>query len=170
MAILSHLLVAVLAASAALGAPSHAAPAEIQRRAPSAADQKTYLDLHNTLRAKHHASALTWNQTLSNAAASWAGKCVFQHSGGKLGPYGENLSAGFPLDVKGAVQMWINEECKFYFLLCSQEEGVADGREQRNTTRRARSTRTTPRWCGRAPNSSGAPRPTARPAPSSRRT
>jgi pathogenesis-related protein 1 len=125
MAVFSHLLLLVAVATAALAAPSSAA---FQRRAPSADDQKTYLDLHNTLRAQHHADALTWNQTLSDAAASWAGKCVFEHSGGKLGPYGENLSAGFPLDVKGAVQMWINEERELYFLCVHAKRGAEDRR------------------------------------------
>jgi len=57
----------------------------------SQSDIQAYLDAHNTLRAKHHAAPLTWSSTLASAAETWAKRCVFEHSGGKLGPYGENL-------------------------------------------------------------------------------
>jgi uncharacterized protein YkwD len=76
----------------------------------SVADEKAYLTAHNTVRAQHNAAALVWNQTLSNAAASWAGKCVFQHSGGALGPYGENLAAGTNETPAQAVASWTSEE------------------------------------------------------------
>ena len=54
----------------------------------SSADIKDYLDQHNNVRAKHGASPLTWNDTLSAAAQKWADGCKFVHSGGKLGPFG----------------------------------------------------------------------------------
>lgn len=59
-------------------------------------DIQAYLDAHNTLRAKHGAVALSWSDTLAKAAQTWANNCVFEHSGGKVGPYGENL-VGFQI-------------------------------------------------------------------------
>ncbi|KPV74048.1 uncharacterized protein RHOBADRAFT_16288, partial [Rhodotorula graminis WP1] len=63
------------------------------------------LSEHNTFRALHSAPALVWNQTLADKAASWANKCVFQHSQGALGRYGENLaaSAGSGVTVQTAL-------------------------------------------------------------------
>ncbi|EED77118.1 predicted protein, partial [Postia placenta Mad-698-R] len=57
-------------------------------------DIDQYLNDQNTVRAQHGASAFTWNNTLADAAQKWANGCVFQHSGGTLGPFGENLAAG----------------------------------------------------------------------------
>lgn len=54
-------------------------------------DIQAYLDGHNNVRAKHGAAALTWSDKLAAAAQKWADHCVFEHSGGSLGPYGENL-------------------------------------------------------------------------------
>jgi uncharacterized protein YkwD len=78
--------------------------------APSPADQKAYLDAHNGVRAKHDAVPLVWDNTLSEKAASWAHRCVFKHSGGTLGPYGENLAAGTRVGAAKAVDMWNGEE------------------------------------------------------------
>lgn len=69
---------------------------------------------HNRFRALHGAAPLTWSQTLADAAASWASHCVFQHSGGTLGPYGENLAAnagegtGTTAALAG-IQLWEDE-------------------------------------------------------------
>jgi uncharacterized protein YkwD len=46
------------------------------------------LSAHNSVRAQHGAAALTWNNTLADAAQQWADGCKFVHSGGSLGPYG----------------------------------------------------------------------------------
>ena len=54
----------------------------------SANDISTYLSAHNTVRAQHGASDLTWSDELSNKAQQWANGCVFKHSGGSLGPFG----------------------------------------------------------------------------------
>ncbi|PIL30253.1 transporter [Ganoderma sinense ZZ0214-1] len=78
--------------------------------ATSQADITAYLTAHNSVRAQHGAAALTWNETLAGAAQSWVNKCVFKHSGGSLGPYGENLAAGtgtYP--ITSAVKSWTNE-------------------------------------------------------------
>jgi uncharacterized protein YkwD len=76
----------------------------------SAVNQAAYLASHNTLRAKHNATELVWNQTIADLGASWASKCNFQHSGGTLGRLGENLAAGIRQNATQAVQMWIDEE------------------------------------------------------------
>ncbi|KAF5100235.1 hypothetical protein D0Z00_001337 [Geotrichum galactomycetum] len=65
-------------------------------------------NLHNSLRAKHSAGALTWNSTLSDYALEYLSKqnCVFEHSGG---PYGENIAMGFENPTL-AIQAWYDEE------------------------------------------------------------
>lgn len=55
------------------------------------------LDAHNSFRKTHHANPLSWNTTLETAAQKWADHCVWEHSGGKVGPYGENLFAVSPV-------------------------------------------------------------------------
>lgn len=54
--------------------------------------QQLALSAHNSFRAQHGAQPLAWNTTLASAAQTWANKCVFQHSNGALGPWGENLA------------------------------------------------------------------------------
>jgi len=70
-----------------------------------------FLTLHNTIRSQHGASALTWNAAMANAGEVWADKCVFEHSGGTLGPWGENIAAGTgsAYDVTAAMTSWTNE-------------------------------------------------------------
>jgi uncharacterized protein YkwD len=68
------------------------------------------LNAHNSFRAEHGAPALTWSNKLADKAQQWANECVFKHSGGTLGPFGENLAAGtgaFPIDK--AVKGWTDE-------------------------------------------------------------
>ncbi|KAJ7447493.1 CAP domain-containing protein [Mycena latifolia] len=75
-------------------------------------DVKSYLNAHNTVRAKHGAVALKWNNNLAAAAQKWADKCVFKHSGGTLGHFGENLAAGAPAStyhIANAVKSWADE-------------------------------------------------------------
>ncbi|KAJ7205177.1 CAP domain-containing protein [Mycena pura] len=82
----------------------------------SDADVQAYLDAHNSVRAQHGAVDLAWNNTLAAAAQEWANGCVFVHSGGKLGPYGENLAAGSPvssLPIPAAIQDWANEVSQY---------------------------------------------------------
>jgi len=77
--------------------------------APSDLAQQ-FLDAHNTARANHGAAALTWSDQLANAAQSWANACNFKHSGGSLGPFGENLAAQTgSLTPAQAVQFWMDE-------------------------------------------------------------
>lgn len=66
------------------------------------------------MRGAHGAQALSWSGELADAAQRWADNCVFEHSGGSLGPFGENLAAGTgaygPAD---AVAGWASEGEKF---------------------------------------------------------
>ena len=82
----------------------------------SLSDIDTYLSTHNTVREAHGAVDLVWNDTLATAAQSWANGCVFKHSGGSLGPYGENLAAGTgDYGITNAVTDWTNEACEQIF-------------------------------------------------------
>ncbi|KZT59649.1 PR-1-like protein [Calocera cornea HHB12733] len=78
-------------------------------------DESAYLDPQNAERAQFGASPLTWNDTLASAAQGWANKCVFQHSLGALGPYGENLAAGTgsSFGVAQGIQLWLDEASQY---------------------------------------------------------
>lgn len=77
----------------------------LQVSATSAASAKTILKVHNKLRAKHHAPALKWDDTLATYAQKWSNKCVFEHSDS---PYGENLALGYPTWTS-VVNGWYSE-------------------------------------------------------------
>ncbi|GAA5842745.1 hypothetical protein JCM3766R1_005773 [Sporobolomyces carnicolor] len=86
--------------SAAASSPTFVAGADVRDLA---------LKEHNRFRALHDAPAMTWSQPLADAAYTWGSRCVFQHSKGAVGPYGENLAAtaGYKTDiVTGACQPW----------------------------------------------------------------
>ncbi|GAA5878043.1 hypothetical protein JCM16303_002828 [Sporobolomyces ruberrimus] len=86
--------------SVASAAPTFVAGADVKALA---------LSEHNRFRALHNAPALSWSQPLADAAYKWGSRCVFQHSQGAVGPYGENLaaSAGYKTDINtGACQGW----------------------------------------------------------------
>ncbi|KAH7887533.1 CAP domain-containing protein [Phlebopus sp. FC_14] len=53
-----------------------------------------YLYTHNDARATFCAQPLTWSDELASKAQQWADGCQFQHTEGKMGPYGENIAAG----------------------------------------------------------------------------
>lgn len=72
-----------------------------------------YLSVHNVARMEHGAANLTWSNVLAEAAARWADNCKFEHSGGLVGPFGENLAAGTgEFSASDAIDLWINEACK----------------------------------------------------------
>ncbi|KAG8908437.1 hypothetical protein FRB99_006642 [Tulasnella sp. 403] len=81
----------------------------------TAAQQQRFIDLHNQVRSQHGASPVTWSDQLASAAKSWANGCVFQHSHGSLGPYGENLAAGSSntYDVGDAMKAWSDEVSEY---------------------------------------------------------
>ncbi|KAK7441982.1 hypothetical protein VKT23_016260 [Stygiomarasmius scandens] len=79
-------------------------------------DEKTqYLQIHNDLRTQHGADPLSWNDTLADAAQTWANNCVWEHSGGEVGPYGENLAAGYGggYDIAKALDSWSSEASEY---------------------------------------------------------
>jgi uncharacterized protein YkwD len=55
---------------------------------------ETFLELHNFVRSSWYAQPLNWSTTLTANAQKWASGCRFEHTNGKLGPYGENIAAG----------------------------------------------------------------------------
>ncbi|KAJ8083118.1 hypothetical protein AAF712_007229 [Marasmius tenuissimus] len=74
------------------------------------ADKDMYLKLHNDIRGQHGAGPLQWNNTLETAAQKWANGCVFEHSRGAIGPFGENLSTGTgDFGIDAAVKLWTDE-------------------------------------------------------------
>ncbi|KXN89858.1 Protein PRY2 [Leucoagaricus sp. SymC.cos] len=77
----------------------------------SSSDIQAYLSAHNSVRASHGASALVWSDELAGKAQQWANNCRFQHSGGSLGPYGENLAAGTgsSYGISDGIKSWTDE-------------------------------------------------------------
>ncbi|KAF5382921.1 hypothetical protein D9757_006371 [Collybiopsis confluens] len=81
----------------------------------SDSDVQAYLSAHNSVRDQHGASALTWSNDAAAKAQQWANGCVFQHSGGSLGPFGENLAAGTGdgYGIPQAILSWSNEASQY---------------------------------------------------------
>ncbi|THH34115.1 hypothetical protein EUX98_g32 [Antrodiella citrinella] len=81
----------------------------------SASDIAAYLAGHNTIRAQHGAAPLTWSDDAAAKAQQWANGCLFQHSGGTLGPFGENLAAGTgpSYDIPTAIKSWTDEVSQY---------------------------------------------------------
>ncbi|KAF7306661.1 SCP domain-containing protein [Mycena indigotica] len=76
----------------------------------SNADVQAYLKGHNSIRAKHGAVDVTWSNEAAAKAQQWADLCTNQHSGGTLGPFGENLAAGTgSYSISEAVKDWTDE-------------------------------------------------------------
>ncbi|QRV77683.1 cysteine-rich Secretory family protein [Ceratobasidium sp. AG-Ba] len=93
--------------------PSPSKAATTTQAGSGNADIDAYLKGHNDIRALHNASPLTWADDLAAAAAKWAGNCVWQHSQGKVGKFGENLAAGTGLGAAAAVKMWTDEASEY---------------------------------------------------------
>lgn len=58
------------------------------------AEETTFLNSHNLARSRYSAQPLVWSTTLASKAQSWASGCLFEHTDGTVGPYGENIAAG----------------------------------------------------------------------------
>jgi len=82
-----------------------------QNPQPVSGDVNVYLSAHNAVRARHGAAPLTWSDLLASKAQEWANGCVHEHSGGSLGPYGENLAAGTGsgFGIQEAIGLWADE-------------------------------------------------------------
>ncbi|KAK0208572.1 CAP domain-containing protein [Desarmillaria ectypa] len=78
-------------------------------------DISAYLDAHNTVRAQHGAAGLTWSDELAGKAQQWANGCVFEHSGGSLGKFGENLASGTGsgYTISSAIKSWTDEASNY---------------------------------------------------------
>ncbi|KAK0481902.1 CAP domain-containing protein [Armillaria novae-zelandiae] len=81
----------------------------------SSSDINAYLEGHNTFRAQHGAADLTWSDELAGKAQQWANGCVFKHSGGSLGSFGENLAAGTgsSYSISSAIKSWTDEASSY---------------------------------------------------------
>ncbi|KAJ3841064.1 PR-1-like protein [Lentinula raphanica] len=81
----------------------------------SDSDVQKYLSDHNSIRAQHGAAALTWSNDAAAKAQQWANNCVFEHSGGSLGPFGENLAAGTgsSYGIDQAIDSWSSEASQY---------------------------------------------------------
>ncbi|KAJ7630658.1 CAP domain-containing protein [Roridomyces roridus] len=80
----------------------------------SASDQQRYLAAHNSVRAQHGASPVTWSDAAAAKAQEWADKCTNTHSGGTLGPLGENLAAGTgDFSIEDGTGLWAKEVSEY---------------------------------------------------------
>ncbi|KAH7930665.1 PR-1-like protein [Leucogyrophana mollusca] len=79
-------------------------------RAHTVAPSTVYLHAHNVVRSTYYAAPLTWSTDLASKAQEWASACQFKHTGGTLGPYGENIAAGTGnFSIIHAVNMFIQD-------------------------------------------------------------
>ncbi|KAG6878413.1 hypothetical protein C0993_007014 [Termitomyces sp. T159_Od127] len=87
----------------------------IGNAATGSSDIDAYLSAHNKVRAQHGAAPLTWSNNLASKAQTWANNCVFKHSGGSLGPFGENLAAGTgsSYGIPTAIKGWTDEVSEY---------------------------------------------------------
>lgn len=95
-------------------APANNSPAS-SGGGTSDGDIQAYLSAHNAVRAQHGAAALSWSDNLASKAQKWANGCKFEHSGGSLGPFGENLAAGTgsAYNIAAAVKSWTDEVSEY---------------------------------------------------------
>jgi len=78
--------------------------------------QQEILDAHNALRSEHCTPALTWDSKLAAGAQQWADRCVWKHSDGGGGAYGENLAGGLLGEkAASAVGRWYEEKSNYDF-------------------------------------------------------
>ncbi|KAH7916269.1 CAP domain-containing protein [Hygrophoropsis aurantiaca] len=97
-------LVSVAVAASSPSTTSHAR---------TAAPSSIYLTTHNVVRSKYLAAPLAWSTNLASKAQQWASACHFEHTDGKLGPYGENIAAGTDnFSVVKAVRMFLQDSDK----------------------------------------------------------
>ncbi|KAF1965033.1 PR-1-like protein [Bimuria novae-zelandiae CBS 107.79] len=105
-------------ASPSAGWFSSSAKVERADTPPSAKDytdddvfRNTVLNVTNTYRKQHNATAVQWNESLAEFAGEWSEKCEFKHSGG---PSGENLASGYP-NASQSIIAWGHERVDYDF-------------------------------------------------------
>jgi uncharacterized protein YkwD len=76
-------------------------------------EQNTIVIVHNTYRAQHCVSPLTWSSELAASAQKWASKCKAVH--GRHGRFGENLAWGDKRTAASAVQSWYKGASKYNY-------------------------------------------------------
>lgn len=98
------------APAASRPAPVVHAPAPVAA-SPASDFATSALSAHNDLRARHGAKAIVYSDKLAQIAQGWANRCEFKHSGGSLGPYGENLAVNSGTDstVAQGIALWSAE-------------------------------------------------------------
>lgn len=69
--------------------------------------RRAALKRHNLYRKQYGAKPLVWSTTLAAAAQKWASQCKWEHSGGSVGAYGENIAAG-QTTINAVVDAWVN--------------------------------------------------------------
>ncbi|KAJ7655104.1 PR-1-like protein [Mycena polygramma] len=80
----------------------------------SDSDVQAYLQTHNSIRSQHGAVPVTWSNDAAEKAQEWADECKNVHSGGTLGPLGENLAAGTgSFSIQAAVKAWTDEVSEY---------------------------------------------------------
>ncbi|KAF2707128.1 PR-1-like protein, partial [Pleomassaria siparia CBS 279.74] len=82
--------------------------------------QKAVLNVTNTYRRQHNATSVVWNGTLEGDAEGWGERCLFGHSGG---PYGENLSSGYP-NASASIEAWGQERVDYDFAKADFSHGT----------------------------------------------
>jgi pathogenesis-related protein 1 len=102
--------------SGSCGAPTDQADSQKTTGVDSAlsAFAKEFVDAHNDVRARVSPPstpplpAMTWSESLSDVASTWAAGCVFEHS---TTPYGENLAVFSANDTspREVVELWAAE-------------------------------------------------------------
>ncbi|KAI9462513.1 CAP domain-containing protein [Lactarius psammicola] len=104
-----------LSSSTTSSTPKPSLPTTLVSGTVSSGDISAYLSAHNNVRAQHGADPLTWSDELSAKAQQWADGCQFKHSGGSLGPFGENLAAGTGdgYTIATAVKDWTDEVSEY---------------------------------------------------------
>lgn len=117
-----------------------------------------FLDAHNTIRAQHNATALTWSDDLAQKAESWADRCQFQHSNGVLSDqlYGEIVAAGTGLfPISAAVATFVQDKGKHISAFpFEQTNFLIKSKTKTNMILPIHRTFISPRWSGSQPRKS----------------
>jgi len=106
-----------------VSASSHSKRALSLHSRPSNSQISDFLNAHNSIRAAHNASPLSWSKELAAKAADWADECLLRLTDGVLSsmPYGElqvagsgsklsKRNAGGDFSIQDAVDTFVQDE------------------------------------------------------------